>query len=355
MSDIHSTQRPTILVVDDEPLNLQVLRQLLHADYRLVFAKDGRSALSLATSSAPDLVLLDVMMPGMTGYEVCRALKDDARTRHVPVIFVTALADDADEALGLEAGAVDYITKPVSAPILQARVRTHLSLVRAEELHLTRMQAIRCLGIAAEFKDNETGAHVVRMSHYAQVLALAAGYGAAQADDMLHAAPMHDIGKIGIPDAILQKPGKLTDAEREVMKAHPLIGAQILGEHASPLFRMARTIALTHHEKWDGTGYPNGLAGADIPHVGRIVALADVFDALTSVRPYKPAWSVEEAMDFILSQSGTHFDPELVDLLVQSMPQILAIKARCDADEAARLAAVHMPGIDVREEGLSPT
>ena len=248
MSDIHSTQRPTILVVDDEPLNLQVLRQLLHADYRLVFAKDGRSALSLATSSAPDLVLLDVMMPGMTGYEVCRALKDDARTRHVPVIFVTALADDADEALGLEAGAVDYITKPVSAPILKARVRTHLSLVRAEELHLTRMQAIRCLGIAAEFKDNETGAHVVRMSHYAQVLALASGYGAAQADDMLHAAPMHDIGTIGIPDAILQKPGKLTDAEREVMKAHPLIGAQILGEHASPLFRMARTIALPPRE-----------------------------------------------------------------------------------------------------------
>ncbi|CAN5571944.1 two-component system response regulator [soil metagenome] len=338
MSDTPTTQqqRPTILVVDDEPLNLQLVRNVLHADYRLIFAKDGRSALALATTVAPDLILLDVMMPGMTGYEVCRTLKADERTRHVPVIFVTALADEADEALGLECGAVDYITKPISAAIMKARVRTHLSLVRIEELQATRMEAIRCLGTAAEYKDNETGLHVIRMSQYAHVLALAAGYGTAQADDVLHAAPMHDIGKIGIPDAILQKPGKLTEAERDVMKEHPRIGAEIIGNHPSSLFRTARTIALTHHEKWDGSGYPNGLAGADIPHVGRIVALADVFDALTSVRPYKPAWPVEDALEFIRSESGTHFDPALVDLLTQCLPQMLEIKARwAERDEKA--------------------
>ncbi|MDP9900183.1 HD-GYP domain-containing protein [Variovorax ginsengisoli] len=320
--------RPTLLVIDDEPLNLQVIRQVLHADFRLVFAKDGRSALALATAAPPDLVLLDVMMPGMTGYEVCRELKADERTRHVPVIFVTALSHETDETLGLELGAVDYLTKPISAGILKARVRTHLSLVRIEELKQTRLQAIRCLGVAAEYKDNETGGHVIRMSHYAQALALMAGYGLQQADDLFHAAPMHDIGKIGIPDAILKKPGALTDTERDVMQTHPRIGAEILGDHPSTLFRMARAIALTHHEKWDGSGYPNGLAGADIPHVGRIVALADVFDALTSARPYKPAWPVAQAMAWIRSQSGSHFDPELVDLLERNLDEFTAIQAR---------------------------
>ena len=341
-TETNPLQRPTILVVDDEPLNLQVIRQVLHADCRLVFAKDGRNALTLATAAPPDLILLDVMMPGMTGYEVCRELKADERTRHVPVIFVTALSHEADETLGLELGAVDYLTKPISAAILKVRVRTHLSLVRIEELQQTRLQAIRCLGLAAEYKDNETGGHVIRMSHYAQLLALAAGYGAQQADDLFHVAPMHDIGKIGIPDAILKKPGPLTDAERAVMQTHPHIGAEILGDHPSNLFRMARTIALTHHEKWDGTGYPNGLAGADIPHVGRIVALADVFDALTSVRPYKPAWPVAQAMDWIRSQSGSHFDPELVDLLERNLSSVLEIQARWAEPAAA-------------EGGVSPT
>ncbi|WP_295536658.1 HD domain-containing phosphohydrolase [uncultured Pseudacidovorax sp.] len=335
MIDLSAIQRPTVLVVDDEPLNLQVVRSMLHADYRLVFAKDGRSALTLAAAATPDLVLLDVMMPGMTGYEVCRELKSQALTRFVPVIFATALADEANEELGLACGAVDYVVKPLNAGILRARIRTHLSLVRMEELHVTRLQAIRCLGAAAEYKDNETGLHVVRMSHYAHVLALAAGYGAAEADDLLHAAPMHDIGKIGIPDAILQKPAALTPEERAVMMEHPRIGADILGNHPSRLFQLARTIALTHHEKWDGSGYPHGLAGADIPLVGRIVALADVFDALTSARPYKPAWPVEDAMGWIQSQSGSHFDPALVELLQQNLPQLLEIKARFGEETAA--------------------
>ncbi|MBO9643029.1 MULTISPECIES: HD-GYP domain-containing protein [Pseudacidovorax] len=334
MTDLSAIQRPTVLVVDDEPLNLQVVRSMLHTDYRLVFAKDGRSALALASAAAPDLVLLDVMMPGMTGYEVCRELKSQELTRYVPVIFATALADEANEELGLACGAVDYVAKPLNAGILRARIRTHLSLVRMEELQATRLQAIRCLGAAAEYKDNETGMHVVRMSHYAHLLALASGYGPAEADDLLHAAPMHDIGKIGIPDAILQKPGSLTPDERTVMMAHPVIGADILGNHPSRLFQLARTIALTHHEKWDGSGYPHGLAGADIPLVGRIVALADVFDALTSVRPYKPAWPVEEAMAWIQSQSGSHFDPTLVELLQQNLPRVLEIKAQFGDDAA---------------------
>lgn len=328
MIDLSAIQRPTVLVVDDEPLNLQVVRSMLHADYRLVFAKDGRSALTLAAAATPDLVLLDVMMPGMTGYEVCRELKSQALTRFVPVIFATALADEANEELGLACGAVDYVVKPLNAGILRARIRTHLSLVRMEELHVTRLQAIRCLGAAAEYKDNETGLHVVRMSHYAHVLALAAGYGAAEADDLLHAAPMHDIGKIGIPDAILLKPGALDAEEWAVMRTHARIGADIIGEHASPLLAMARTIALCHHERWDGTGYPEGLKGEAIPLAARIVAIADVFDALTSVRPYKPAWSLDRAFAHLQEQAGRHFDPELVPAFLRLRPEIEAVRER---------------------------
>lgn len=320
--------RPKLLLVDDEPTNLQVLRQILQDDYRLLFAKDGDKALELALQESPALILLDVMMPGMTGYEVCARLKAQAATAPIPVIFVTALAEVADEAHGFDVGAVDYITKPVSPAIVRARVRTHLSLVRAEELHETRLQIVQRLGLAAEYKDNETGLHVIRMSHYAQILARAAGYSEATADDLLNAAPMHDVGKIGIPDAILQKNGKLDSAEWEVMRQHAQIGADIIGEHPSGLLKMARIIALTHHEKWDGSGYPNGLQGETIPLEGRIVAIADVFDALTSVRPYKAAWSVDEAVAFLRQQSGSHFDPVLVELFLGQLPAILEVKER---------------------------
>ena len=202
-------RRPSILLVDDEPANLHVLKHILQDDYRLLFARDGERALELASNEHPQLILLDVMMPGTTGHEVCTRLKADPRTEAIPVIFVTALANPEDEALGFELGAVDYISKPVSAPIVRARVRTHLSLVRAEVLRQTRLNIVQALGMAAEYKDNETGLHVIRMSHFSRIIALEAGFSAEDAEELLHAAPMHDVGKIGIPDAILQKPGKL--------------------------------------------------------------------------------------------------------------------------------------------------
>ena len=320
--------RPLILAVDDEASNLQLLRQILQDHYRLLFAKDGARALELARQERPDLVLLDVMMPGMSGYEVCASLKANPDTAAIPVIFVTALTDTADELEGFEAGAVDYITKPVSPPIVRARVRTHLSLVRMEELRATRLEIVQRLGLAAEYKDNETGLHVIRMSHFSRILGIAAGMSEVEADDLLHAAPMHDVGKIGIPDRILQKPGPLDPDEWKVMQSHVTIGAEIIGEHGGGMLALAAQIALTHHEKYDGSGYPNGLRGEDIPLVGRIVAIADVFDALTSKRPYKKAWTEDEALTFLREQKGRHFDPALVDLFLEQMPAVRAVQQR---------------------------
>lgn len=318
----------SILIVDDEPANLRVLKHILQDQYRLVFAKSGAEALRLAEEQRPALILLDVMMPDMTGFEVCEKLKCASELSKIPVIFVTALTDEMDEAKGFSVGGVDYISKPVSAAVVKARVRTHLSLVQADDLRQTRLQVIQRLGRAAEYKDNETGMHVMRMSHFSRVLALAYGFSASQADMLFHAAPMHDLGKIGIPDSIMLKPGKLTSEEFEVMKSHPQIGADILGEDDSDLIRLAKIVSLTHHEKWNGTGYPNRLKGENIPIEGRIVALADVFDALTSKRPYKEAWSLEATMSFLREQSGQHFEPKLVELFEANLEEILEIKAR---------------------------
>ena len=320
--------RPRLLLVDDEPTNLQVLRHVLQADYRLLFATEGERALQVAREQRPDLILLDIMMPHLDGYAVCKALKADAATAAIPVIFITALTDTQDETAGFDAGAVDYITKPISPPVVRARVRTHLSLVRLDELRETRLQIVQRLGRAAEYKDNETGMHVIRMSHFAQRLALAAGYSPAWAEDLLNASPMHDVGKIGIPDAVLRKPGPLDADEWTTMRRHPAIGAEIIGEHPSGVLHMAREIALAHHEKWDGSGYHLGLAGEAIPLSARIVAIADVFDALTTRRPYKEPWPVQEAMDHIAAQSGRHFDPRLVELFAPLLPQLLEIRAR---------------------------
>ena len=319
--------RPRLLLVDDEPTNLQLLRQILQADYRLLFATDSARALQLAAEQHPDLILLDIMMPGMDGYAVCQALKSAAPTAHIPVIFVSALTDTHDETRGFEVGAVDYLTKPVSPPVVRARVRNHLSLVRIDELRSTRLQIVQCLGRAAEYKDNETGRHVIRMSLYAQHLALAAGCHPDWAQDLLHAAPMHDIGKIGIPDAVLLKPGPLDAQEWDVMRTHPHIGAEIIGEHPAHVLQLARSIALAHHEKWDGSGYPYGLAGEAIPLEARICAIADVFDALTSTRPYKKPWTSEDAIAHIQSQAGQHFEPRLVELFVELLPVLLPIQA----------------------------
>ncbi len=332
--------RKVILVVDDTTDNIDVLVETLKPYYRVQAATSGETALKIVARSVPDLILLDVMMPGMDGYEVCRRLKADYTTRHIPVIFVTARVGADDELRGLEVGGVDYITKPVNPPIVMARVRTQMALhdqnreldqkVRDQTrlLHETRLQVIQRLGRAAEYKDNETGLHVIRMSHYSRILGLAAGMGETEADLLMNAAPMHDIGKIGIPDQILQKPGRLTDEEMSVMKRHCEIGAEIIGDDDSDLLRLARTVAMTHHEKWNGQGYPCGLKGDEIPRVGRIVAIADVFDALTSERPYKKAWTVKDAVHYIENEAGEHFDPDLVQRFVDSLPEVLEIRAR---------------------------
>lgn len=331
--------RPVVLLVDDTPFNIDVLRGVLAGAYTLKVATNGEKALALAQMQPqPDLILLDVMMPGMDGYEVCQRLKANPQTRSIPVIFVTSMNEVEDEQHGFEVGGVDYITKPVSPPLVQARVATHLRLyaherhlselvsARTRELESTRLEIIRRLGRAAEFKDDETGQHIIRMSHYTRILAEASGMSAEDVEVLFNAAPMHDVGKIGIPEAILMKPSMLTDEEWKVMRKHPSIGAGIIGKHDHPLLETARIVALTHHEKWDGSGYPRGLKGEKIPLGGRIVAIADVFDALTSERPYKPAWSEAEAVAFLRRESGRHFEPRLVELFIQHLPEIRHIR-----------------------------
>ena len=317
-----------ILAVDDEAGNLKILTEILGDEYRLLVTRDGERALALAREHQPALILLDVVMPGLGGHDVCRRLKADPATAAIPVVFVTSRGETEDEVLGFECGAVDYISKPVSPPIVQARVRTHLSLVRAEELRASRLEIVQRLGRAAEYKDNETGLHVIRMSHYSRLLALAAGLGEELADELLHAAPMHDVGKIGIPDRILLKPAKLDSDEWSVMQTHAAIGADILGGHPFGVLGLAHRIALEHHEKYDGSGYPAGLAGEQIHICARIVAIADVYDALTSVRPYKRAWPQDEVLAHLREQSGKHFDPRLVALFLTIMEQVDAIRLR---------------------------
>lgn len=331
--------KQSILVVDDTPENIDVLRDILAGDYRVRVATTGEKALKIVYSDEPpDLILLDIMMPGLSGLEICRRLKANPDRRRIPVIFVTAMSSIADEERGLAMGAVDYITKPISPPIVRARVRTHLALYdqsrelermvhqRTQELLTTRQQIIRRLGRAAEFKDNETGNHVLRMSHYARLIAEAHGVGHEAASIIFQTAPMHDIGKIGIPDAILLKPGKLDAEEWKIMHQHPVMGARIIGKHDNELLETARVIALCHHEKWDGSGYPQGLAGAAIPLEGRITAIADVFDALVSVRPYKPAFPLDDALRLMEEQTGTHFDPQLMEAFRKALPDILRIR-----------------------------
>jgi putative two-component system response regulator len=330
--------RGTILVVDDLPENIAAMAGMLRDDYRVIFATSGGEALDIVRQQTVDLILLDIMMPGMDGYEVCRRLKADIATREIPVIFVTALTEVADETRGLTLGAVDYLHKPCHAALVRLRVQVHIetrnqSLAlerkvreRTRELDETRIQIVRRLGRAAEYRDNETGTHVIRMSEVSRLLALAAGLPESQAELLLNAAPMHDIGKIGIPDAVLLKPGKLDPHEWEVMKSHAAIGAEIIGNHDSELLRMAHTVALTHHEKWDGSGYPNCLSGEQIPLEGRIAALADVYDALTSQRPYKPAWNTTESIAYMQTQSGISFDPRLLRLFLELVPEIEAIR-----------------------------
>ena len=319
-------ERPSILIVDDEKENLHLLANTLQEDYRIIFAKDGDSAIDIAHRMQPDLILLDIVMPGKNGYQVASLLKSSSETVSIPIIFISGKDNAENEEKGFEHHAVDYITKPFHPNIVRARVKNHLSLVSTEELNETRMSVIYCLGHAAEYRDNETGRHVIRMAKYSEVLAREIGLPEAICDMICTAAPMHDIGKIGIADNILRKPGKLTAEEWSQMRQHPRIGYDIIGIHPSPLLQMAATIAYTHHEKWDGSGYPRGLKGKEIPLEGRIVAIADVFDALTTARPYKNAWSIESAVEFLQSQSGQHFDPELVESFISKIDTIVAIR-----------------------------
>ena len=357
MNALHTPSlRQTILIVDDTPDNIDVLAEVLSPHYQTKIALNGEKALRIAAGeSKPDLILLDIMMPGISGYDVCLRLKRNTDTRGIPVIFVTAMNEMEDEKKGLEMGAVDYITKPISPSIVLARVRTHLALydqtrelerlvaLRTAELEKTRSQIIRRLGRAAEFKDNETGNHVIRMSHYSRLMAQASGMRAAQVDLLFHAAPMHDVGKIGIPDHILLKPGKLDASEWVVMRQHPAMGAEIIGEHKDELLQAAHSVALTHHEKWDGSGYPAGLKGEEIPIFARIVAIADVFDALTTARPYKEAWTVEAALKMIDDGMGHHFDPGLASALISALPEMLKIKEQYSEEKGA-LPDLDFPG-----------
>jgi putative two-component system response regulator len=330
--------RQTVLVADDTPENIELLSDVLRGDYRIKVATSGEKALGIvASDNPPDLILLDIMMPGLTGYEVCRRIKADPDRKAIPIIFVTAMSSVADERLGFELGAVDYITKPISPPVVAARVRTHLALYdqqrelelrvreRTAELFASRQQIIRRLGRAAEFKDNETGNHVIRMSYYARLIAQASGLGPEATELLFRTASMHDIGKIGIPDAVLLKPGPLTPAEWAIMRQHPVIGGEIIGHHDDALLDAARVIALTHHEHFDGGGYPNGLAGDRIPLFGRIVAIADVFDALMTKRPYKPAIPIDDTLAIMRNGSGKHFDPALLEAFDTVLPEIMCI------------------------------
>lgn len=324
-----------LLIVDDEPSNLAQLRRILSPDYRLMLARDGAEALDLAIDQRPSLILLDIQMPGMDGYAVCRALKANPATETIPVIFVTALSELTDEEVGFEAGCVDYLIKPVRAGIVRARVRTHLSLVHAKRLEKSHRAALYMLGRAGHYNDNDTGVHIWRMGAFARCIAEAMGWPKERCELLELAAPMHDTGKIGIPDAVLRKPGKLDADEWAVMRAHCRIGYEILSGDDEPVFRLAAEIALRHHEKWDGTGYPDGLAGESIPESARIVAVADVFDALTMKRPYKDAWPVEQALETLRMGKGRHFDPAALDAFEASLPAILALKADWDARETA--------------------
>lgn len=333
-----SNETFSILVVDDEPANIDILLGILKPFYNVKVAPSGVIALKIVEQSPPDLILLDVMMPGMDGFEVCQKLKSDPVLSQIPIIFVTALVQGENEERGFSEGAVDYITKPVSPSITLARVKTHLSLAhqmrtteslvrkRTEDLMKSQQSAISMLAAAGHYNDTDTGHHIWRMAAYSKCLALRCGWSYKQASLLAQAAPMHDTGKIGIPDSILKAPRKLTDAEMTIMKTHATIGHTILAQSDTPLFKMAAEIALCHHEKWDGSGYPAGLIGEDIPQSARIVAVADVFDALTMKRPYKAPWSDDDAFDYLQKNASLHFDPCLVDFFVEARDEIVATK-----------------------------
>jgi putative two-component system response regulator len=326
--------KPLILVVDDEPGNLAVMRDVLAGSYRLAFARNGVETLAAVQKHQPAMVLLDVGLPDINGYDLCRQIKQADLTHTLQVIFVTGYTDVAHEAAGFDAGGVDYIVKPISPAIVRARVAAHLSMVRATVLEKSYRDAILMLGQAGHFNDTDTGSHIWRMAAYARILAKAVGWDDERCKQLELAAPMHDTGKLGIPHAILRKPGPLNDEEWAVMQTHPQIGYDILCKSDAPVFQLAAEVALHHHEKWDGSGYPAGLRGEAIPQSARIVALADVFDALCMRRPYKEPWSVEQILDYIHADAASHFDPDIVRAFKSILPELMEIRAHWAQREA---------------------
>lgn len=323
---------PTILIVDDEPSNLAIMRDALQNLYNLVFARNGAETQAAVIKHRPAMVLLDIGLPDTDGVELCRRIKQLDSTHAMQVIFVTGYRDQGREAAGFDAGCSDYVIKPVSPPLVRARVAAHLSRVRATALEESYRDAILMLGHAGHYNDSDTGAHIWRMAAYARELALAYGWDEEDARQLELAAPMHDTGKLGVPQAILRKEGPLTPQEWEVMRTHPAIGHAILSKSQAQVFQLAAEVSLRHHEKWDGSGYPDGLAGAAIPESARIVALADVFDALSMRRSYKGAWSIEQISAHIDANSGTHFEPRLVALFHAILPRLLEIRSQWDEE-----------------------
>jgi putative two-component system response regulator len=318
--------RPTLLLVDDAPTNIDVLRAALEDQYRLRIAVDGPRALELAQAEPPDLILLDVMMPEMDGFEVCRRLKRDDRTRRVPVIFVTALLGPDEEKKGFEAGAADYLIKPISPAVVRARVRTYLEFHQqgkhlqhveqllwdtTELLARERMKWLESLGRAVSARLGDGGGRLHRVGQIVWRLARELGLSQRESDVLRGAVPLHDIGMLRVPDRIIQGSGPLMEGDRSVMQAHAKGGADIIGEHKDPMLEAAYVAAWTHHERWDGSGYPRGLAGEAIPLVGRIAALCDVFDSMLSTRPYRSVRTDDETRRFIADRSGKHFDPQI--------------------------------------------
>lgn len=333
-----------VLLVDDTKTNIDILVQTLKDDFRLGVALSGKKAIDYVAANHVDLILLDVLMPDMDGYDVCEILKQNSATQDIPIIFITAMDAPEHKTRGFEMGAVDYITKPFDIAEVKARVRTHLTLITARkelkiqnvalelkvreqtrELEETQVEIINRLGLASEYRDEGTGQHVQRMSEYCRLLGKAAGMDPSEYELLALASTMHDAGKIGIADDILLKPGALSDLEWEQMKRHSIIGGELLSGGNSRLMQLAEVIAKTHHERWDGSGYYEGLKGDEIPLAGRIVCICDVFDALVSERPYKKAWTIDEAIREIETWSGCHFDPFLAQKFVSLKPELQAI------------------------------
>ncbi len=344
--DYHDSK---VLVVDDDPLNVDVLKEILVGEGygNVVTTTQPKEAIAFYEASEFDLVLLDILMPEIDGFGVMSRFNSIPKNSSIPVLVLSALSDHNTRLKALSLGARDFLTKPFNTDEVLVRIRNLLEVKlaqeqllqhnaildqkiqeRTKELRETQLEIVNRLGRAAEYRDNETGLHIIRMSQFSYEIAKASGFSEIEAELILNSAPMHDIGKIGIPDSILLKPGKLNEEEWKIMKSHTTIGAKILKGHPSELLQTAVSIALTHHERWDGNGYPNGLSGNDIPIAGRIISIADVFDALTSVRPYKKSWSVEKAVRAIEKNSEKQFDPHLVESFHSCLPNILEIKKR---------------------------